>query len=132
MLRKKTCAAYFKKRERLYQLNQVKDFIVDEDEEMDYITANVKGSGSNRYEVTVDYDVDADKIMDIHCECPAYESYRGICKHCVATLLEYINYNERHDTQMKLNLERNNALEMLKSMKGSYEQASYGTVTEQS
>ncbi len=121
VIRKKTNAASFEKGERIYLLNHIKDFIVDKDEEMDYIKANVKGSGRNQYEVTVDYDIKADKIMDIHCECPAFESYNGICKHCVATLMEYIKYNDRKDTQMKLTLERNNALEMLKSMKGSYE-----------
>ena len=121
MIRKKTYTAAFDKGERLYLSGKVMEFSVDEDEEMDYIAATVKGSGRNQYEVTVDYDTEADNITDINCECPAFESYNGICKHCVATLLEYVNNIERENAQIKLNLERNNALELLKSMKGSNE-----------
>lgn len=98
---------------------------------MDYITARIKGRSQNQYEVTVDYDIEVDKISEINCECPAFESYNGICKHCVATLLEYVNNKEQESAQTKLVFERNNALEQLKSMK-LWEQANRGTVTEQS
>ena len=30
-----------------------------------------------------------DTILDYECECPAYETYYGLCKHCVATALIY-------------------------------------------
>ncbi len=26
---------------------------------------------------------------EAYCDCPAFRSYSGICKHCVAVLLEY-------------------------------------------
>ena len=32
---------------------------------------------------------EADRVKEVYCDCPAFRSYSGICKHCVAVLLEY-------------------------------------------
>ena len=62
-----------------------------EDEDGDWVTrirGEVKGSGNRWYNVAVDLDED-EEIQDYVCECPAYENYFGMCKHCVALALEY-------------------------------------------
>lgn len=55
----------------------------------DEIVASVKGSGRNIYEVDLSVDRENDEIDNSYCECPAYSSYGGMCKHCVAVLLKY-------------------------------------------
>ena len=56
---------------------------------VDKISAAVKGSGRNVYNTGFQYDTEADRIKKAYCDCPAFRSYSGICKHCVAVLLEY-------------------------------------------
>lgn len=56
---------------------------------VDKIAAAVKGSGRNVYNTGFQYDTEADRIKEAYCDCPAFRSYSGICKHCVAVLLEY-------------------------------------------
>ncbi len=120
-IQKKTNSITFSKGMDLYRMNKVKRFSVEEDEEFDYIEAKVKGSGSNTYEVTASYDIEEDRIEDTYCECPAFASYRGICKHGVAVLLEYLNYSKRNLVQSKEELKQQAALEMLKALKGDRE-----------
>ena len=56
---------------------------------VDKISAAVEGSGRNVYNIGFQYDTEADCIKKVYCDCPAFRSYSGICKHCVAVLLEY-------------------------------------------
>lgn len=56
---------------------------------VDKASATVKGSGRNVYNTGFQYDTEADRIKKVYCDCPAFRSYSGICKHCVAVLLEY-------------------------------------------
>ena len=56
---------------------------------MDKVSATVKGSGRNVYNTGFQYDTEADRVKEVYCDCPAFRSYSGICKHCVAVLLEY-------------------------------------------
>ena len=78
---------------QLYEDDPFKDIEVYEEEDS-YdsgemcIEGKVKGSGTKWYETVVWVDSD-DNILDYHCECPAYESYYGMCKHCVALALLY-------------------------------------------
>ena len=56
--------------------------------------ATVSGSGENLYEVKVKVDEDYREILEYECECPAFYSYSGMCKHCVAVLLDYLEKRE--------------------------------------
>lgn len=56
---------------------------------VDKVSALVKGSGRNVYNTGFQYDAEADRVKEVYCDCPAFRSYSGICKHCVAVLLEY-------------------------------------------
>ncbi len=52
------------------------------------LTADVKGSGKKWYRTMVELGQD-DDIEDYTCSCPAYSSFYGMCKHCVALALHY-------------------------------------------
>lgn len=54
------------------------------------ISAYVKGSQGNQYEVRVKIDEDYREILENECECMAFFSCSGLCKHCVAVLLTYL------------------------------------------
>lgn len=77
---------------------------------VDKISAAVKGSGRNVYNTGFQYDTEADRIKKVYCDCPAFRSYSGICKHCVAVLLEYgdrkayerVEVRKQQDEEQKL------------------------------
>ena len=78
---------------QLYEDEPFKDIeIYEEEDSYDpgemCIEGKVKGSGTKWYETVVWVDAE-DNISDYQCECPAYESYYGMCKHCVALALLY-------------------------------------------
>ena len=54
------------------------------------LTAIVEGSHHNDYEVNITVNETTSEIVDYYCDCPAYDTYFGLCKHCVAVLLEYL------------------------------------------
>ena len=64
----------------------------------DEIVASVKGSGRNIYEVDVSIDTENDEVDTCYCECRAYAEYGGLCKHCVAVLLQYNDYENDMDS----------------------------------
>lgn len=61
--------------------------------------ASVSGSHGNLYDVKLKIDEDYREVLESDCECPAFYSYSGLCKHCVAVLLDYIE--ERKDQRMR-------------------------------
>lgn len=96
----------------VYNNNQVTEIHIEEDEYGDEeITAVVKGSGRNRYEVYVRVDPLQETIQEADCDCPAFATYSGLCKHCVAVLLKYnartsqtssfLNYLEENNGERK-------------------------------
>lgn len=70
------------------------------EEEVQYlrIDAVVKGSGRKRYEVSIALEKETDMVAESYCECPAFYSYQGLCKHCVAVLLQYISQRDQEKT----------------------------------
>lgn len=61
-----------------------------------HVTAVVQGSGRKTYTVELTYHTFYETLTECFCDCPAFYSYDGICKHCAAVLLECEN---RLDTQ---------------------------------
>ena len=53
------------------------------------VSAVVEGSSGGSYYVELLIDVDEDEILEYKCDCPAYYSYDGMCKHCVGAALKY-------------------------------------------
>ena len=88
--------ASFQKGEKLYKEKKVHNLeyrMVSENKNpISEIHAMVVGSsGEHVYPVKVMVDEEYDNINSYECECEAYSSTEGMCKHCVAVLLEYIN-----------------------------------------
>ncbi|MDO5416428.1 MAG: SNF2 helicase associated domain-containing protein, partial [Lachnospiraceae bacterium] len=62
------------------------------------IEGDVEGSHWNEYHVSLEYNLDLDTFTSYQCECPAYQSYPGMCKHCAALALEYLEERESSGT----------------------------------
>lgn len=117
-IRRKTNTTAYSRGMDIFLANSILEFTVEEDIEFDYIKAGVKGSGRNNYEVSIVYDIKEDEVEDIYCECPAFYNYSGICKHCVAVLLEYIDYEERNNAIEVFVRKRAENLAKLQPMRG--------------
>lgn len=117
-IKRKANAITYTRGMEIYRSNHVKKYSVEVEEDYDYINGVVKGSGRNQYTVSVVYDVEGDTIEDINCQCPAFSSYGGICKHCVAVLLEYADYVSRQDALAKFTSKKEENLAKLKGLKG--------------
>ena len=55
------------------------------------IEGTVEGSHRNSYRATVTLDKDEQDVVDYTCTCPAAYEYYGMCKHCVALALYYLD-----------------------------------------
>ena len=84
----------FRRGEELYQEGAILDFRAEDKGFMDDVFARVKGSGRLSYKVRLRYNWDLDYMEDYSCECAAYLNYEGMCKHCVAVALKYIDERE--------------------------------------
>ena len=81
--------AMYQRGKRIAEEKAYKSFLIEEiSEDTKEVSAQVKGSGSKWYDVTVTFDAH-DDITDYVCDCPAYGNYFGMCKHCVALALAY-------------------------------------------
>ncbi|MFP3156227.1 SNF2 helicase associated domain-containing protein [Lachnospiraceae bacterium ZAX-1] len=55
-----------------------------------HIVAKVHGSGNNSYRIELCINEAMGSVDDGNCTCPAFYERDGLCKHCIAVLLEYI------------------------------------------
>lgn len=53
------------------------------------IVGMVSGSEGNQYMVRLRYTQDQTNLEHYQCECPAFHTYGGICKHIIAVVLQY-------------------------------------------
>ena len=58
-----------------------------------FVAGSVEGSYGNEYDVSIALD-DNEEIKSYSCTCSAFETYPGMCKHCVALALEYLYSRE--------------------------------------
>ena len=72
----------------------VNTYVDDYGDEIREVTATAEGSYHNEYDVEITVNETTSEIAESYCDCPAFENYEGICKHCVATLLEYLDRRE--------------------------------------
>lgn len=96
-IRRMSGSSAYERGEDLYLSAKVYDFSVEkdaEDEDVECVRAEVKGSGRKRYEVELKYDRMLDSLTESYCSCPAFYSYSGICKHCVAVALKYLDFQK--------------------------------------
>ena len=81
----------FSRGEEIYRRGKVIKFEVEKDGNEETVTADVRGRGGNVYDVLLTVDRESGLLKQSWCDCPAFYSYEGICKHCTAVLLKYIS-----------------------------------------
>lgn len=82
----------------LFRENKVLTFQAKEHSEDIHMTATVQGSGRKIYKTELTYNTFFEELSECFCDCPAFYSYDGICKHCVAVLLKGENTLETQST----------------------------------
>lgn len=87
--------AAYRRGKELYETAGVFDFsyelyLVDELPVAD-VRAKVRGINQEYYEVTATIDEEFGDVTNCNCGCEAFYNYEGMCKHCVAMLLNYVN-----------------------------------------
>ncbi|WP_373266083.1 SNF2 helicase associated domain-containing protein [Hungatella hathewayi] len=87
-IRVETSPQSFTRGNQLYRSGKVEDLDFQKSKGRLEASAWVEGSYDNRYQVEMTYDLKRDTFVQYYCECPAYQSYDGMCKHCVAVALE--------------------------------------------
>lgn len=103
----------------LYRRDRVTKFSVEEDDGEHILQATVKGSGRNQYQVYLEYNIEEDCLERTSCDCPAFYKYSGICKHCVAVLLEYLDWGNRQGTIFEYAKRQEESRARLQGMKGA-------------
>lgn len=95
----------------LFEMGAVSDFSYDiylEGESAKAeVCASVRGSVRSSYQVRLEVDESFSEVASSSCTCDAYFNYEGICKHCVAVLLAYVN---RRQAREILEMKRGKAL----------------------
>lgn len=95
---KKLCGSErtFQKAKQLYTEGGILDITVDYVEDLDIMAVDglVEGSYDNSYNVWMEYSPEDNQIVSYECGCAAYEAYPGMCKHCGALALEYLEMVE--------------------------------------
>lgn len=100
-IREEAYAAAYRRGKDLFETGAVKDFSYELYMEnripVADITARVRGSVKDFYQVTAKVDEEFGQVCSCNCGCEAFYSYEGICKHCVAVLLTYVNRRQATD-----------------------------------
>lgn len=94
-LKENTYPAAYRRGKELYEAGAVTDFsyemyLVNELPTTD-ISAKVSGINQPYYNVTATVDEEFGDVTACNCECEAFYNYEGMCKHCAAMLLTYVN-----------------------------------------
>lgn len=94
-IREEAFPATFRKGKEYFEKGAVREFTHEiytvEQLPVADITATVDGTMGNSYQVKATIDEEFGDIQSYSCECDAYYNYNGLCKHCVAALITYIN-----------------------------------------
>lgn len=122
-----TSDAFYYRGLDLYNSNKVVQMKIEEDGAMEYVSATVKGSGRNFY--GVNFDIEDKKYFNyFYCQCPAFSSYRGMCKHCVAVALDYIDVTKRKATRSEFLAKQEESFKRLQMIqKGMMQSKGYET-----
>lgn len=91
----------FARGELIYQVKNVKEFSTETlpDGHKILVHAKVKGNNVTDYDTRAVVDEVSSSVENVYCNCPGYNEYAGLCKHCAAMLLEYIARRDGHEIQ---------------------------------
>lgn len=73
---------------QIYKNGKVHPHSLEENADLIKATALVEGSSGREYRVELVYDQKNERFKQYQCECEAYQTYPGLCKHCVGFALE--------------------------------------------
>lgn len=99
MVRREAGDTIYLRGEELQKNGSVKNIQVEKKNLQEKIYAHVQGSGNLMYPVRMVYSWVGDCIDEYVCTCAAYCNYDGMCKHCVAVALEYIEHWGDQDSE---------------------------------
>lgn len=99
MVRREAGDTIYLRGEELQINGSVKNIEVEKKNLQERIYAHVQGSGNLMYPVRIVYSWALDCIDEYVCTCAAYRNYDGMCKHCVAVALEYIEHVGEQDPE---------------------------------
>lgn len=91
MLQREAGNTIYQRGQELYENGSVKDLQIDRSILREGVRAQVQGSGNLVYHVRLIYNWEQDCIEEYSCQCAAYRNYAGMCRHCVAAALQYID-----------------------------------------
>ncbi len=97
-IRRETYPSAFRRGRELYNQGAVGDLAYESYMAAGFsqieIQAKVKGTKEPYYHTEVVIDEEFEEVGSSRCECEAFYSYEGLCKHCVAVLFAYINHRK--------------------------------------
>ena len=124
-IRQETNSASYSRGLQLWRSGSVRKMDVEEKEQIPgetemEIRAEVLGSTGNFYQVQIAVDEKGGEILSDTCNCPAHEKYWGLCKHCVAVMMEYIDWRKarRAEKEQKAGKDDAEGLKNLVSLLG--------------
>lgn len=87
--------ATYRRGKDLFETGGVLDFsyeiYLEKELPMAEISAKVRGHERNFYEVEATVDEEFADVAGCKCSCEAFYNFEGMCKHCVAVLMAYVN-----------------------------------------
>ena len=87
--------AAYRRGKELYERGLVQEFSYDVYTEDGVpkaeLIGRVKGTVEDHYDVRLVIDEEYAEVSESRCNCEAFCNYEGICKHCVAVALAYVN-----------------------------------------
>ncbi len=111
-IRNLTNATTFRKGMELYEEDYVYNLSVEEN----FIYSEVYSqTGYSTYEVQIKLNPRNGQYLHAYCECKAFATYSGPCKHCIAVLLEYSEYRDEYELDNRI---ENNLIEYGTIQKG--------------
>lgn len=97
-------AAYpvtYRRGKELYEIGAVRDFsyeiYMEDGLPKADISAKVRGRQQDFYQVSAVVDEKFADVSSCKCNCEAFFNYEGMCKHCVAVLINYVNRREARE-----------------------------------
>ena len=93
--------AAYRRGKELYERGLVQEFSYDVYTEDGVpkaeLIGRVKGTVEDHYDVRLVIDEEYAEVSESRCNCEAFCNYEGICKHCVAVALAYVNRRQAKD-----------------------------------
>ena len=103
-IRKMTQEVTYKRGTQIYySKNRIPEFHVTEQRTAskrsirlrDMVEARVRISPTENCRVRLEYDRESDVLVSAACQCLAFANLNGICKHCVAVLMKYAEWQQK-------------------------------------